>query len=89
MEIVIGSIVYSKAGRDKDNCYLVIACDTNNYFWVVDGRAKTLAKPKKKNVKHLKYKGKVHNAIAEKLIAGKQVFDSEIKSALRAYQETD
>lgn len=86
MEIIIGSVVYSKAGRDKGNCYLVIALDANNYFWVVDGEGKTIAKPKRKNVKHIKTKGVVLTTIGEKLIAGKQVFDSEVRSALRAHK---
>lgn len=87
MGIVVGSVVYSKAGRDKDNCYLVIACEDNNYFLVADGEARTLAKPKKKNIKHIKTKGATLTVIAEKLISGKQVFDSEVRSALRAYKE--
>ncbi|NCA66645.1 MAG: RNA-binding protein [Clostridia bacterium] len=87
MGIEVGSVVYSKAGRDKDNCYVVIACESNNYFLVVDGKARTLVKPKRKNLRHLKSKGAVLTAIAEKLNAGKQVFDSEIRSALRAHIE--
>lgn len=85
MGIDIGSVVYSKAGRDKGNCYLVIDNVGNNYFLVADGKARTLAKPKMKNSRHLKTKGVVLNTIKDKLLAGKQVFDSEIKSALRAY----
>lgn len=82
----IGSVVYSKQGRDEGRVYLVIGpTDANGYLWVVDGEVRTLAKPKKKNARHLRYKGEDIDAIAAKLKEGKQVFDSEIKSALRAY----
>ena len=87
MGIEVGSVVYSKAGRDKGNCYLVIAVVSNNYFLVADGKARILSKPKLKNIRHIKTKGVVLDVIKEKILDNKQVFDSEIKSALRAYIE--
>ena len=82
----IGSVVYSRQGRDAGRVYLVVsAADKEGYVMVVDGEVRTLARPKKKNSKHLRYKGEYLEALAAKLKDGKQVFDSEIKSALRAY----
>ena len=82
----IGSVVYSRQGRDEGRAYLVIGtADKEGYVWVADGEVRTLAKPKKKNAKHLRYKGEDLAALAAKLNEGKQVFDSEIKSARRAY----
>ena len=82
----IGSVVYSRQGRDEGRVYLVIgAADKEGYVLVADGEVRTLAKPKKKNARHLRYKGEDLPALAAKLTEGKQVFDSEIKSALRAY----
>ncbi len=85
--IEIGSVVYSKAGRDNGNCYMVIAVEGNNYYMVVDGEARTLLKPKRKNIRHLRTKGASLPQIAEKILAKKQVFDSEVRSALRAHKE--
>ena len=82
----VGSVVYSRQGRDEGRVYLVVAAaDKEGYVWVVDGEVRTLAKPKKKNAKHLRYKGEDLAVLAAKLAENKQVFDSEIKSALRAY----
>ena len=82
----VGSVVYSKQGRDVGRAYVVCAQgDKDGYVWVVDGEVRTLAKPKNKNVRHLRYKGEDLEVLAAKFAEGKQVFDSEIKSALRAY----
>ena len=52
---------------------------------MANGEEKSLESPKRKNVKHLEPAGEINQAIGDKLLSGKQVFDSEIKSALRAY----
>ena len=44
-----------------------------------------MSAPKRKNAKHLDPIGEVNETIQEKLLSEKQVFDSEIKSALRQY----
>jgi len=84
-EVIVGSIVYSKAGRDCGKCYIIVRFDEKGYAFVANGSEKSLSAPKRKNVKHLDPSGDVNEIIREKLLAEKQVFDSEIKSALRAY----
>ena len=84
-EAFVGSIVYSKAGRDCGTCYIIVRFGDNGYAFVANGIDKKLAAPKRKNIKHLELSGEVNETIREKLLAEKQVFDSEIKSALRAY----
>ena len=86
-EVFVGSIVHSKAGRDVGKCYIIVRFDDKGYAYVVNGTDKKLAAPKRKNVKHLDSSGDVNETIREKLLAEKQVFDSEIKSALRAYSD--
>jgi ribosomal protein L14E/L6E/L27E len=86
VEIGIGSVGYSKAGRDIGNCYLVVAADKEGYFLLSDGKTRPIAKPKRKNIRHLKIKGDELPVIKEKLLNKKQVFDSEIRSALRAFK---
>lgn len=51
-DIEVGNIVLSIAGRDKGNYYVVVE-KQGNFVNIVDGYAKTLEKPKKKNIKHL------------------------------------
>lgn len=84
-EVFVGSIVYSKAGRDCGKCYIIVRFGDKGYAYVANGADKKLASPKRKNIKHLDPSGDTNEVIREKLLAEKQVFDSEIKSALRAY----
>lgn len=51
---VRGEIVESLQGRDKGCLYAVCEVLPNGFVSVADGVKKTLAQPKKKNVKHLK-----------------------------------
>jgi len=52
MEIVKGTAVISKAGRDKNRVFAVVDFK-DDYVWLVDGKLRPLARPKKKKIKHL------------------------------------
>lgn len=64
--------------------FLVIAMDEKAVY-LADGGMRRLASPKRKNPRHVSDSGAKLDAIAAKLIDGKKVFDSEIKSALRQF----
>lgn len=87
-DIVVGSVVLSKQGRDKGKYFLVTAVGKDVVF-LADGGMRKLASPKKKNVKHVSDSGVKLDAIAEKLLSGKKVFDSEVKSALRQLNQQE
>lgn len=53
MQITEGMIVYSDAGHDRGRFCVVLKLD-GSIAYVADGKLRTLAKPKRKNVKHLK-----------------------------------
>lgn len=46
-ECQIGSVVLSRAGRDKDNSFIIIDILDENYVYICDGNIHTLDKPKK------------------------------------------
>ena len=52
MELVKGSVVISKAGRDK-GYYLVVMNITDDGVYVCDGKERPVERPKKKNPLHL------------------------------------
>lgn len=52
MEITVGTIVFSKAGRDKGNILLTVAV-SDNFAYVCDGNLRKVEKPKKKKLIHL------------------------------------
>jgi large subunit ribosomal protein L14e len=82
----VGCVVYSKKGRDSGKYYVVVQ-STEQFVWICDGDVRRLANPKKKNIKHVKPNGVVLETIAQKLSEKKKVFDSELRSALRAFNE--
>ena len=47
-----GMFATSKAGHDKGNVYFIIRED-EEYVYLVDGKIRTLDKPKRKNKKHI------------------------------------
>lgn len=52
-ELVVGDVVISLKGRDKDKPYLV--CDIKEGFaFIVNGKDRKVSRQKKKNVKHLR-----------------------------------
>ena len=85
-DIRVGSVVLSTQGRDKGMYFLVVSVD-KGFVFLADGGMRKLNAPKKKNVKHVSFSGVMLEAIAEKLTTGKKVFDSEVKSALRQFNQ--
>ncbi len=82
---VIGGICQSTQGRDKDRYYIIKIIYPDGAVGLVDGNFKKLADPKRKNLKHLRLLPEKADAIAEKLADGRQVFDTEVYSALKIY----
>jgi ribosomal protein L14E/L6E/L27E len=83
--IQIGDVVLSLKGRDSGRCYVVAEIVSSEYVKIADGEKHVLEKTKLKKIKHLRKNGDRLDSIGEKLIEQKQVFDSEIRSALRSY----
>ncbi len=83
----LGQIVFSMAGRDEGRCFVVTEIVNANYVKIADGDLRRIKNSKLKKVKHLKSNGETLDKISEKLENGAQVFDSELYSALRAYNE--
>lgn len=53
LEVSIGQVVKSKAGRDKDRVFIVIGIVDHQYVLIADGDLRKADKPKKKKVRHL------------------------------------
>ncbi len=84
----LGQIVYSKAGRDSGKYFAVVELVGEDRVKIADGDARRIKKAKLKNVKHLQSDGDVLAKIAEKLKNGTQIFDAELYSALRFYNDS-
>ena len=52
-ELVIGDIVVSQSGHDKNRPFIVVGIDKCGYLAIIDGRYREKNRPKLKNPKHL------------------------------------
>lgn len=81
----VGSVVFSRAGRDKGRFFTVVEIVDDTFVKLADGDLRRLENPKLKKLKHLKNTGDTLDAIGEKLKNGVKVYNAEIFSALRRY----
>ena len=82
---MIGQFVTSKAGHDKGTLYVVTA-EEGDFVYLCDGRLKRLEKPKKKRRRHIQpVNSAVEKELRERLAAGGQVRDEEIRYAIEHY----
>lgn len=81
MEVLIGSVVRSKAGRDKGDLFIVLARE-GEYAYLANGDLRKVDTPKKKKLKHLQPSGKISEFIQNKLETVGKVTNSEVRKAL-------
>ena len=79
MEISLGDIVKSLAGRDKGEIYLVVALD-GDFAYAVNGRSRKSDNPKKKRSKHLNKLS--HSEFAEGKLQERKLTNVEIRREL-------
>lgn len=81
---VPGRVVKSLAGRDAGKYFVIYAVD-GICCTIIDGRYHKLAAPKKKKLKHLLLTETILDTIAAKWAEDKKVFDSEVASRLKEF----
>ena len=84
---MIADVVQSTAGRDEGKLYYVIEAD-ENYLLLVNGKDRTMEKPKRKKCKHIKKVLRSETRVAEKLRIGEKVLSSEIRRDLAYLSQT-
>ena len=80
-DLSIADVVVSKAGRDADSLFYVIEAD-DVYLLLVNGKDRTIDKPKKKKRKHAQKVLRSETRVAEKLRKGDKVLNSELRRDL-------
>ncbi len=89
MNFCAGDIVVSKAGRDKDKHFVVLATVDEQFVLVADGDLRRVDNPKRKKWKHLENTGNASLFIQEKLSAGVRVTNPDLKKELAQYNRKD
>ena len=84
---MIADVVQSTAGRDEGKLYYVIEAD-ETWLLLVNGKDRTMEKPKRKKCKHTKMVLRSETRIAEKLRLGEKVLGSEIRKDLAYLSRT-
>lgn len=73
-----GSVVKSCAGRDK-NSFLAVIGEKDGQLLVVDGKARPIERPKKKNIKHISYTGQ---SLSEEVF----ISNKSLRRALKVFE---
>lgn len=82
MDISLGQVVLSRAGRDKGKSFVVVGDADLEHVLLSDGDLRKLEKPKKKKLKHIKPTDTVLQDIGDKLRSNLKVTNAEIRKAL-------
>ena len=82
-QIDVGCVVKAIAGRDDGQYFIVIEKINEEYVLIANGKNRTMAKPKKKKIKHLRSIGVKIDSIADKLLDGEKVLDFGVLSAIK------
>ncbi|MCL2353390.1 MAG: RNA-binding protein [Defluviitaleaceae bacterium] len=89
MDLKIGQIVISKAGRDKGKVFVVLglSCEKDGEFaFLVDGGERSVAKPKKKKYKHIQPTLTLDVNLAEMIAQKANLKDSDFKAAIKNFE---
>ncbi|MCM1989667.1 KOW domain-containing RNA-binding protein [Oceanirhabdus seepicola] len=79
---LIGKIVYSKAGRDKDKYFMILDVLNEEFVYLVDGHLRRLERPKKKKIKHLIFTDKICDEVKDIILKGKRLNDATVRKAI-------
>ena len=77
----ISDVVVTTAGRDQGKLFYVIGTDPV-YLELANGKDRTLDKPKRKKRKHVAKVLRSETRVAEKLMEGDKVLNSELREDL-------
>ena len=80
-DIHIADVVISTAGRDQGQFYYVISTE-DLFLMLVNGKDRTLDKPKRKKLRHVQKVLRSETRVAEKLRQGDKVLNSELRRDL-------
>ena len=79
--INISDVVVSTAGRDQGRLYYVISTD-ELFLMLVNGKDRTLDKPKRKKLRHVQKVLRSETRVADKIRSGDKVLNSELRRDL-------
>lgn len=85
MEITTGALVKTLAGHDKDNFFFILR-EEGEYVYLVDGKHRTLSRPKRKNKKHVEAAACKEDSPGKKIRENQRVTDEELAHFMKCYK---
>lgn len=85
LNLTLGQVVFSKAGRDAGRKFVVTGIIDNNYVFLSDGDLRKIEKPKRKKIKHIKLTDIVLDNLETKLKENQKITNMEIKKILASF----
>ncbi len=85
-DLSIADVVVSTAGRDAGSLFYVIETDPQ-FLFLVNGKDRTIEKPKRKKRKHACKVLRSETRVAEKLRQGDKVLNSELRRDLAYFSQ--
>lgn len=82
MNVVLGQVVFSKAGRDVGKAFIITEIVDSNYVYISDGNLRRVEKPKKKKIKHLVIAKDIIDTIVQKISSDIRITNADIRKAL-------
>lgn len=77
----VGQLVYSTAGRDKGQLYVVVGINTkDSRVLLANGKSRKISNPKPKNLKHIKETDIISKDIQERILKDKKPSNADIKN---------
>lgn len=80
---LIGKVVSSIAGRDKNYLYVIVDQLDNDYMLLSNGNTKTIQMPKKKKLKHILVLDDINDEIKTLILSKNKGADLQIKRFLK------
>ena len=80
-DLTIADVVVSTAGRDQGSLFYVLEAD-EIWLTLVNGKDRTIEKPKRKKRKHTSKVLRSETRVAEKIRSGDKVLNSELRRDL-------
>ena len=88
MDISVGQVVMSKAGRDKGKVFLVLDIIDDDYVSIIDGISRKLDNPKRKKIKHLVVYNTIISELNDKLNDDININDAYIRKLLEPFNKS-
>jgi ribosomal protein L14E/L6E/L27E len=80
VKLLKGSVVRAEAGRDGGGYFAVVDAD-ERYCFIADGKSRKLAKPKRKNIKHV--------SLTNSMVDLKDITDKKLRTLMKQFGEDE